>query len=181
MERFISSDDGFRIEHAVNYLVSEYGKSGRNPKPVLLHSLRIGMYLLELGYDTNIIIVGILHDLVEDSDVTINDIKREFGADIANWVGAVSYMSKIKDPVKQYREMFVRTVAAGKISVVVKAADLHINSLYIRLVPDTKKQRLLLGKIEYFLAIARAFKREPVMQMLNDRYRAESSRIEKIK
>lgn len=179
MERFISPEDSFVVEQAIYYLVSEYAKSGRNPKPVVLHSIRLGLHLLELGYDTDVIVTGLLHDLIEDSDVTLQDIREKFGTDIAKWVEAVSFNPDIEDPVRQYQEMFARTVAAGKVPVVVKAADLHANSLYIKLVPEALKQRMLLEKIRYFLDITTAFQDEPIIQRLRQRYEGERNRLEK--
>lgn len=179
MERFISPGDSFVVERAIHYLVSEYAKSGRNPKPVVLHSIRLSLHLLELGYDTNVIVTGLLHDLIEDSDVTLQDIREKFGTDIAKWVEAVSFNPDIEDPVRQYQEMFARTVAAGKVPVVVKAADLHANSLYIKLVPEVEKQRILMEKIRYFLDIATAFQNEPIIQRLKQRYEEERNRLEK--
>ena len=146
MQRYVSPEESYKVEDAINFLVMKYAESGRNPKPVVLHSIRVGLHLLELGYDTDVVIVGILHDLVEDSDVQISDIKNKFGGNIAKWVESVSFKPNIEDPIEQYQEMFNRTFAGGKTSVVVKAADLYTNSLYFKLVPDLKKQEILIEK-----------------------------------
>jgi (p)ppGpp synthase/HD superfamily hydrolase len=178
MERFISPEHSFRVERAIEYLVSEYSKSGHNPKPVVLHSLRLSFFLLELGYETEVIVTGILHDLLEDSDATLDDIQNRFGPDIARSVQAVSFDATIDDPEQQYKEMFTRTIAANRVAVVVKAADLHANSLYISLVPDVHEQHRLLEKIRYFLELSHAFQSEPALQHLNRRYHAEHRRLE---
>lgn len=173
MPKFISPEDSLRIEKAIFYLAEKYRESGRNPKPVVLHSIRVGIYLLELGYETDIIITGILHDLPEDSEVSLEDIAKVFSSDMAKWIDAVSFRSDIDDPVEQYREMFERTIAAGRIPVIVKAADLLINSLYIHLVPDLKKQRMLIQKISYFLSKTVPFRSEPVIEELRIRFNDE--------
>lgn len=141
MHTFISPENSFKIEKAISYLIKKYNESGRNPKPVILHSLRVGVCLLEFGYETDIIITGILHDLVEDTDVSIDDIKNNFSTEIANYVEAVSFKSSILDPVEQYKEMFTRTISEGRIPIIVKSADILANSLYIHLVSDLLKQR----------------------------------------
>ena len=164
MSTFISPEDSVLVERAIRFLVVKYQESGHNPKPVVLHSIRVGMLLLELGYDAKTVATGVLHDLVEDTDVTLDDIAREFGAEIAAWVGAVSFKSEIKNPVEQYKEMYARTLAAGKPAATVKAADLHMNSLYIRLVPDLEQQHMLIEKIEYFLGATAAYRDEPVFR-----------------
>lgn len=180
MYKSISSEDGYKIEKAVSYLVKKYEESGKNSKPVVLHSLRAGMCLLEFGYETDVIITGILHDLIEDSKVSVNDIKNDFSSEIAVWVEAVSFNTNINDPVKQYKEMFQRTIAAGRTSVIVKAADLLVNSPYIRLVADLGKQRMLLQKILYFINITESFSSEPVIKELKNIYKEENTRLDKL-
>lgn len=180
MNIFISPEDGFKIEKAISYLLEKYNKSGKNSKPVILHSLRVGIYLLESGYETNIIITGILHDLIEDSDSSIDDIKNNFSSEIALWVDTVSFKPNIDDPIEQYQEMFKRTISAGRVPIIVKAADMLANSPYIYLVPDLKKQRILLQKILYFINITTPFSSEPVLKELRARYEEENSRLIKL-
>lgn len=180
MNKFISPEDSFKIEKAICYLVEKYQESGKNPKPVILHSLRVGMYLLELGYEANVIIAGILHDLIEDSDVSIEDIKNYFSLEIAEWVSAVSFKPQIDDPVKQYQEMFKRTILEGEIPIIIKAIDLLVNSIYIYLIPDLKKQRMLLQKILYFINLTVSFSSEPVLKELKVRYEEENDRLIKL-
>jgi (p)ppGpp synthase/HD superfamily hydrolase len=180
MYKFISPEDSFKIEKAISFLVEQYNKSGKNPKPVILHSIRVGMDLLDLGYGVDVIITGILHDLVEDTDVSIDDIKNNFSIEIAHYVDAVSFKSNIPDPVEQYKEMFNRTVSVGKVPVVVKSADIFANSFYIHLVPDLLKQRLLIQKMFYFISITESFHSEPALMRLKDKYKEENDRLSKL-
>jgi (p)ppGpp synthase/HD superfamily hydrolase len=179
MDRFISLEHSFKIEKAISFLVSQYNASGHNPKPVILHSIRVGMQLLELGYDVDTIVVGILHDLLEDTDTTIDDIERIFGGDIARYVQAVSFRPEIANYVEQYKEMFQRTIEVGKIAIVVKAADLYANSLYIHLIPSMEKRKLVLGKSRYFLDITKSLSSEPIMVQLEKRYQVENESLAK--
>lgn len=79
-------------------MVAKYGTSGNNSKPVILHSIKTAFYLMEKGYDKNIIIGALLHDLIEDSNVNVFDIKKEFGLEIAEIVDAVSFDPESKLP-----------------------------------------------------------------------------------
>jgi (p)ppGpp synthase/HD superfamily hydrolase len=173
----ISPQDSFRVENAIQFLVTNYAKSGHNPKPVILHSIRTAMYLLELSYETDIIIAAILHDLIEDTATSRDEIEQEFCETIANIVASVSFRGDITDPVEQYRDLYSRALAAGRAAIMVKAADLHSNSLYIRLVPDRAKQEKLLAKYEYFLGLTTEYQDEVVIQDLADRYRRERARL----
>lgn len=177
MHSYISPEDSFKIEKAITFLVENYKKTGKNTKPVILHSLRVGMYLLERGYETDAIIVGVLHDLLEDSEISQDDIKRDFSSEIATWVDSVSFNPNIADPIEQYQEMFNRTISAGRISVIVKATDMLANSLYIHLVPDLRKQRMLLKKMSDFIKMAEGYSSESVIKELATRYEEENARL----
>ena len=53
---------------------------------MIIHPISVGNLLEEYGFDDNVISAGYLHDVVEDTDYTIDDIRKEFGDDIANLV-----------------------------------------------------------------------------------------------
>ncbi len=165
----ISPEDSFEVEKAISYLVFNYNKTGHNPKPVILHSLRIAMLLLEMGYDKKIIIGAILHDILEDTKVTKEQLKTEFGEEMLSLVVSVSYDNTITDPIKLYKDMFDRVLANGKEAVVLKAVDIAVNSLYINLVPEYHKRKILVEKGIYFLNLTKKFSSEPAWKLLQAR------------
>ena len=55
-------------------------------KPMIIHPISVGQLLESLGYDDNVVAAGYLHDVVEDTKYTIEDIEKEFGQDIASLV-----------------------------------------------------------------------------------------------
>ncbi len=162
----ISPEDSFKIENAISYLVVNYNNSGHNPKPVVLHSLRVAGVLMEMGYSNKIIIGAILHDILEDTEVTSEQLRGEFGEEIFLLVSSVSYNDAITDPIKLYKDMFNRILAYGREAVVLKAVDMAVNSLYINLVPDYHKRRELVEKGIYFLDITGNFSDEPAWKLL---------------
>lgn len=175
---FISPGDGHRLDKAITYLVESYKRTGSNPKPVIFHSLNVAFYLLDLGYSISIAEVAILHDLIEDSETTREDIARVFGAETAAWVDALSFKTTIEDKEARYREMFDRVKAAGREPLIIKCADIEANSFYIRLVEDPVKQKFLLEKLDYFLEIScEAIGNEPVWAALNQRSAEEKARL----
>lgn len=180
-DALVTPKDGFEIERAIQFLVNEYAKSGKNPKPVILHSLRVAFLLLESGYQKRVVIAAILHDMLEDTDVSVESITAEFGLDTLAIIQAVSYNENIPDEVQRYKDMFARTLACGKEAVLVKAADLHINSIYLRLVSDGSQQWFLLEKERYFLEITEEFNGELVWNGLKNRYESELMRLKKEK
>lgn len=63
-------------------------------KPMIIHPISVGMLLEEFGYDDEIVAAGYLHDIVEDTKYTIEDVEREFGLRIANLVRGASEPDK---------------------------------------------------------------------------------------
>ena len=173
----ISPKDSFAIEGAISYLVNNYNESGHNPKPVILHSLRIANMLMEMGYDKKIIIGAVLHDIIEDTNVTAEQLKEDFGREILDLVKVVSYDELISDPVEQYKDMYERVLVYGKGAVVLKSVDIAVNSLYIDLVPDPDKRRQLVEKGTYFLDFTEAFSSEPAWQLLKTRNLEEIAKL----
>ncbi len=64
-------------------------------EPYITHPLHVAIYLSELSMDLETIVSAILHDLIEDTDITYNDIKKEFGKEIADIVDGVTKLDKI--------------------------------------------------------------------------------------
>ncbi|MEI7777575.1 MAG: HD domain-containing protein [bacterium] len=173
----ISPEDSFVVEKAVSYLIYNYNESGHNPKPVILHSLRIANILMEMGYDKKIIIGAILHDIIEDTNVTPEKLKKDFGQEMLDLVTAESYDESIVDPIKQYIDMYKRVLAYGREAVVLKSVDIAVNSLYIYLVSDTDKRKQLVEKGTYFLNQTESFSEEPAWQLLKARNLEEISKL----
>lgn len=173
----ISPEDSFEIERAVSYLVARYNASGYNPKPVILHSLRVACILLEMGYEKKVIIGAVLHDIIEDTEVTHKQLKEDFDQEILDLVKAVSFDKSILDPVEQYKEMYDRVLLYGKDAVVLKCIDIAVNSLYISLAPDPDKRRQLAEKGTYFLALTQRFSSESAWQLLKKRNLDEITRL----
>lgn len=76
-------------EKARNFAIQAHKGQVRNTepeKPMIIHPIGVAKILEEYGYDDNIIAAGYLHDVVEDTNYTINDIKKYFGDDIAKLV-----------------------------------------------------------------------------------------------
>lgn len=159
------------LEEAITFLVVTFQASGNNPKPVILHSLRVGLYLYDQAYPHEVVVSGILHDLVEDTDCTIGEIEQRFGAGVAQLVAANTFDMTMEDKTEQNREMFARCKAHGSAALLIKAADILDNSRYWHLLDDSELLRWLLWKIEHFLEISAAeLEGELVWQSLSQRY-----------
>ena len=140
-----------QIEEAIKFLVFTIHESGKNPKPVILHSIRVGLHLYNLGYEKDIVIAAILHDVIEDTDVKIEEIESKFGKKIAKLVEANSFDESIEDKTERYKENFERCCKAGRDALIVKAADFFDNADYYNLASTNELAKWLLEKLKYFI------------------------------
>jgi hypothetical protein len=159
------------IERAIQYLVHSFESSGDNPKPVILHSTRVGMDLYDRGYEKPIVIAGFLHDLIEDTDVTPGEIRSEFGGEVANIVQAASFDESIDDYLDRHYDIYERCFELGRSAVAVKAADILDNSDYYGLEGSEELRKNLLKKMDYFIRNAeRYIGADDIYQELDDKF-----------
>ena len=121
--------DSKLIMKAYNYAVAHHGDQKRKSgEPYIIHPIQVAYILSSLGLDDATICAALMHDLAEDTDVTIEDISKEFSPEIAEMVngvtklGKINYVSAEEQQVENYRKMFL---AMGKdIRVIlIKLAD----------------------------------------------------------
>ena len=121
--------DNKLIMKAYKYAEDHHGDQKRSSgEPYMVHPLNVAYILAEIGLDDSTICAALLHDVVEDTDSTNEDIIKEFGNEIAEMVAGVTKLSNIQftsveeQQVEDYRKMFL---AMGKdIRVVlIKLAD----------------------------------------------------------
>ena len=121
--------DSRLIMHAYEYAVGNHGDQLRKSgEPYIIHPLNVAYILAEIGLDDATICAALLHDVVEDTKVTNENIIKEFGQEIAEMVAGVTKLSTMQFTtveemqVEDYRKMFL---AMGKdIRVIlIKLAD----------------------------------------------------------
>lgn len=168
------------IERALRYLVHSFESSGDNPKPVILHSTRVGMNLYDREYEERIVIAGLLHDLLEDTDVTSDEIRSKFGTDVAEIVEATSFDDNIDDYLERCYDIYKKCFELGRSAVVVKAADILDNSDYYGLGDSEALQKNQLKKMEYFIDKSEPYiGEEDIFQELNDKFPIVKKRVKK--
>lgn len=106
------------ITKAYNYAVIHHGDQKRKSgEPYIIHPLQVAYTLADMGMDDATICAALLHDVVEDTDATAEDLIAEFGEEIAIMVDGVTKLGKLKyvslkeQQVEDYRKMFL---AMGK-------------------------------------------------------------------
>ena len=121
--------DNKLILRAYNYAKKYHGEQLRKSgEPYIIHPLNVAYILAEIGLDDSTICAALLHDVVEDTEVTEADLRKEFGNEIADMVSGVTKLKLIQfasveeQQAENYRKMFL---AMGKdIRVIlIKLAD----------------------------------------------------------
>lgn len=159
------------LEKAVKFLVSSVERSGKNPKPVIIHSLRVALNLDALKEHADVVVAALLHDLVEDTSVTLDEIKSIFGDEVARLVSALTFDQSISDKRERYIEGFIRCHRAGRIALIIRVADILDNSDYYLLAEDKKTYTFLLEKMKYFLDLSRTtISSDPLWKELSKKY-----------
>lgn len=140
--------DRHEIERALFFLSNALQESGNNAKPVLLHSIQVAQMIWERGFSENTVIAAILHDVVEDTDITVTDVEREFGQQVAQYVEALTIPDR-----QDVKQSFARAAQLGGDVLAIRAADLIQNSYYYNLAP-VDMQKELRSKYEYFMELS---------------------------
>lgn len=156
-----------QIERAIAMLVRCVNEECRNDKPLILHGIRVGLKLDELGEPEETVIAGILHDLVEDTNCKIEEIEKEFDPKVAEIVSAVT-QEKIDDYKERWRILMENIKKTGHAAMILKLADLYDNLNYLPLIKDRTEENLksiywknnfAMGELEPFLGETELFKR----------------------
>ncbi|MBA3723370.1 MAG: HD domain-containing protein [Candidatus Levybacteria bacterium] len=141
MLHFPTTDRDF--EEALRFLSDKMPDAKDLPKPTLLHSVRVGVYLYNHGYESTICVAGLLHDLVEDSEVTVKDIAKEFGRDVADIVKANTKNEELPEDIR-YDELMKACIQSGENASIVKAADIIDNlTTYRKMQSELGMQNML--------------------------------------
>ncbi len=147
-----SKNELARFEQAIGFLVSSINDHCVNEKPVILHSLRVGLKLMDEKQATEIIIAGFLHDLVEDSNVSVDEIKKKFGAPVAKLVDVNSFDKTITDYRQRWGKAIAKICAIGKPAMIIKIADNLDNLPYYWRILNSENRKKTFWKHQYTIA-----------------------------
>lgn len=121
-----------KILETINFATLAHEGQFRADKitPYISHPLAVGFLLQKYGYDEDTIISGILHDIVEDTKYTTDDINQKFGLEIANIVQGVTEDKNL--PYIERKTKYLENLKnAGDKSKAVSTADLYHNTFSI--------------------------------------------------
>src|SRR5437763_7369139 len=135
------------------------GQSRASGEPYLVHPLEVALVLAEMKMDATAIVAGLLHDSVEDTSVTIEDIQREFGEQVAHIVEGVTKISKIdfasseERQAENVRKMVLAMVDDIRV-VLIKLADRLHNMRTLEHLPSERQQKIARETLDIYAPIA---------------------------
>lgn len=127
MNQSISIEES--LENAIRFLVPKFPDARELIKPTAFHSIRVGTYLYENWYNEIICLAGMLHDILEDTDVTEEEIKNMYGVEVFNLVLANTKNMNITDKDTRNKDLISRCIQSQD-ALIVKCADILDNHKY---------------------------------------------------
>jgi GTP pyrophosphokinase len=128
--------------------------------PYIQHCLATAKTLTKIGMDTRTIAAGLMHDVPEDTNITLSTIKKEFDADIAFMIEGITKLGKIKlhstpedYKLENWRRMFL-AMGSDIRTVIIKLADRLHNMQTLDNLPKNKRLRIANETMEIYVPIA---------------------------
>lgn len=140
--------------------VAHRGQTRRSGEDYIQHSMATAMTLAHIGMGSRTIAAGLLHDVPEDTEVTLKMIEEKFGSEIAFIVDGVTKLGKIKLRetkeelyLENLRKMFLAMASDIRV-VLIKLADRSHNMETLGALPEPKQKRIALETLEVYVPIA---------------------------
>ena len=163
-----------KIKKAYEFANLAHGDQRRvSGVPFILHPTSVACILAEMGMDTDSIVAALLHDTVEDTDVTLDQVGDNFGEEVMNLVDGLTKISKIKFTDREERQAEnVRKMLIAMSNdirvIIVKLADRLHNMRTIECVKDQKRRDKALECMEVYAPIAHRLGMKAIKDELED-------------
>jgi len=149
------------------------GQKRLSGKPYFSHCVAVASTLASWKMDTTTIIAGLLHDTVEDTEATLDDIIENFGNDLGNLVDGltkiseISYSSRKEKQVGNFMKMLL-SVAQDMRVIIIKFADRLHNMETIKHMPHIKRHRIAVETRDIYVPLAHRLGMSTVKSQLED-------------
>ncbi len=177
-ERIEAQNRGIDIELVTRaYETAEKAHEGQNRlsgEPYIMHPLSVAMLLVDLGMDVACIVAALLHDVVEDTDIPLEAIKKQFGGEVADLVdgltklGAIAFSSIAEQQAENLRKMLLAMSNDIRVMIIKLCDRLH-NMRTLDVMPERKQLTKALETMEVYAPIAYRLGMKKLKEELEDR------------
>jgi len=130
------------IEEAIRVVAKEFPPADKLIKPTVLHSIRVGLYLYDRRYPWEVCVGGLLHDILEDTEMRATDITKKFGKQVLGYVQANTQNDTILSTDERRADLISRCAEHSEGALIIKCADILDNySYYQRLGKEEQLER----------------------------------------
>ena len=153
------------LQHAIELATKAHeGQKRKSGEPYIIHPLAVASILIDWGMDIDTVIAGVLHDTVEDTDVTLEKLESLFGKEVAFLVDGVTKISQARAGMQDLAEYLPQTkdnlskllIAVGQDVrvVIIKLADRLHNLQTLQHMPREKQIKIARESLEVFAPMA---------------------------
>lgn len=167
--------DEAKIKKAIEFAVKYHGMQQRESgAPYYSHPLEVAEIIAEMRLDTDSIVTAILHDTIEDTDLTLEEIEQNFGKDVAKLVDGVTKLTKIKfheDNARQaenFRKLLIALSDDIRVLLIKLADRLHNMRTIDFISNQEKKERIALETLELYAPLAERIGMQQIKTELQD-------------
>ncbi len=163
-----------KIEDAFEFARQKHdGQFRKSGEPYICHPIEVAKLVVEFGLDCDSVLASLLHDIIEDTDVSFDDLKSKFGVEIANLVdgvtklGKIPYSSREEQQMEYLRKMFFAMAKDIRV-ILIKLADRLHNMRTLGVCDSEKQLRISLETIEIFAPLSHRLGMQKVKIELED-------------
>ncbi|GBC88176.1 GTP pyrophosphokinase [bacterium HR13] len=158
--RFFEGEDREKVRRAIDFIEERHEHQVRaSGEPYIMHPIEVAITLAEMGLDADTVIAALLHDVLEDTPTTYQELKEKFGQGVADIVQGVTKLGKFefKDMERQkaenYRKLLLATAKDLRV-ILVKLADRLHNMKTLGYLRKDKQVRIAKETLEIYVPIA---------------------------
>ncbi len=160
IEEIYSAEDSGKLRKAYEYAQAAHANQKRaSGEPYFIHPCAVADILMDLGLDAATIAAALLHDVIEDTESTAEDIKREFGAEVLGLVSGVTKLEKIvfksqeDADAENFRKIFVAMAKDVRV-IIIKLADRLHNMRSLNFLSHERQQRMASETLDIYAPLA---------------------------
>lgn len=162
---FYNKNNLLELDHAIDIATDAHkGQKRKSGEPYIVHPLSVAAALIDWGMDIDSVVAGVLHDTVEDTDITLEKIETLFGKDVAFLVDGVTKVSQARAGMQDLTEYLPQTkdnlskllIAIGQDVrvIIIKLADRLHNLQTLQHMSREKQKKIARESLEVFAPMA---------------------------